>query len=232
MEPGSKKHILEEIQRFIDETDSSMRAISLEAGLGEGAVRDLFRKPKVMPTIETVGKLATAMGMEPAELAGWSRRRLPGRRRAGGMKVIGEVAAGMWHDLSGVDEPPNQDHDVPFHGRYDQEAQYGLLVRGTSINKIAAPGDILQCVDVGISGIAAQHDDLVIVERRRAQAGQKEVTAKRFRRRRDGVVELWPESTDEKWSTPLVLDPKAAPDGDEVAVIAVVVAVYKPLRRN
>ena len=99
------------------------------------------------------------------------------------------------------------------------------------MNKIAQPGDVLQCVDLGISGLEPQQEDLVIVERRRAQAGQKEVTAKRYRIK-GRVIELAPESDDKRWTSSLLLDPKKASDDEEIAIIAIVVGVYKPLKRK
>ena len=188
-----------------------------------------------MPTLETIEKLAPILKYEPQELAGWVDRTRPRRRRGrefGSLKIIGEVAAGHWLEVDVVDEPKHDEtYPVPFDPRYPEEAQYGLVVRGTSINKIAQPGEILQCVDLGISGLEPQHDDLVIVERRRLQAGQKEVTAKRFRTK-GRIVELSPESDDKRWAKPLVLDPKKAQEDEEIAVIAIVVGVYKPLKRK
>lgn len=72
--------------------------------------------------------------------------------------------------------------------------------------------------------------DFVIVERRRAQASQREVTAKRIHRRGRLIV-LFPDSTEAKWK-PIEFDPKAQATEDEtVEVIAIVLAIYKPLRK-
>jgi SOS-response transcriptional repressor LexA len=144
--------------------------------------------------------------------------------------IRGEVAAGLWLELDGADEIEFEDIAVPFHQKWPAESQYGLIVRGTSINLVAQPGDVLQCVDLGIAGVEAADGDLIIVERRRAQAGQHEVTAKRFRRR-GKCIELAPESSDRRWSEPLVLDPRRAPDDEEIAIIAIVVGVYRQLKR-
>ena len=144
--------------------------------------------------------------------------------------IIGEVAAGHWLEIDAVDEPKHDEAcTIPLDPRFPEKAQYGLVVRGTSINKVAGPGEVLHCVDLGISGLEPQQEDLVIIERRRAQAGQKEVTAKRYRTK-GRVVELSPESDDKRWATPLLLDPNKAKEDEEVAIIAIVVGVYKPLR--
>lgn len=225
----SKRELLRRLDEGLKKTKLSDHAASLKAGLGKDAIRDLRRKGKTMPTIETVAALAEALEMEPEYLA--FNRRSGSRPSAGALPIKGEVAAGLWLEIDGVDEPEFEDLAVPFHPNFPQDAQYGLIVRGTSINRVAQPGDVLQCLDQGIAGIEITDDDLVIVERRRAQAGQKEVTAKRFRRR-GKVIELAPDSTDKRWAEPIVLDPVKAHDGEEIAIIAVVIGIYKPLKKR
>lgn len=154
-----------------------------------------------------------------------------GRPTPQSLPIMGEVAAGHWFEIDSVDEPKYYELVIaPFDPRYPKESQYGLIVRGTSINRIAQPGEILQCIDIGISGLEPREDDLVIVERRRSQAGQKEVTAKRYRKQ-GHLIELSPESDDKRWTKPLVLNQKTAPEGEEIAIIAIVVGVYKTLRK-
>lgn len=153
---------------------------------------------------------------------------------AGGTGAIptrGEVAAGQWLDLDvELDSTVFEQFPISADARYPFDAQYGLIVRGTSINKVANNGDVLHCLDLGLAAVEPDDDDIVIVERRRAQLGQKEVTAKRITRR-GKVVILSPDSSDSKWK-PIRLDPKHATEDEEVAVVAVVLAVYKPLRKR
>jgi SOS-response transcriptional repressor LexA len=158
---------------------------------------------------------------------------LPGSRapKTGPIPTKGEVAAGQWLDLDVELDPRDfEQYPITADPKYPHEAQYGLIVRGTSINRLADSGDVLHCLDLGISSVEPDENDLVIVERRRAQAGQKEVTAKRIQRRNRAIL-LVPDSTDSKWK-PIELDPKKAQDGEEVGVVALVLAVYKPLRRR
>jgi len=150
---------------------------------------------------------------------------------AGAIPTRGEVAAGQWLDID-VELTPQDFEQFPIsaHPAYPYEAQFGLIVRGTSINRIARPGNVLHCVDLGIAAVEPQQDDLVILERRRAQAGLKEVTAKLISRR-GRVTVLSPDSTDDRWK-PIELDPKKARDGEEVAIVALVIGVYTPIRRK
>lgn len=143
----------------------------------------------------------------------------------------GEVAAGTWLDLDVELRPEDfEQYPIAAHPAYPAEAQYGLLVRGTSINKVAESGDVLHCLDLGIVPVEPQTDDYVIAERRRYQAGQKEVTAKRISRR-GRVVVLSPHSTDERWK-PIEFDPAKQKDEEEVAIVAIVLAFYRPVRKR
>ena len=229
----SNRAILKRIYEALERTKQTPRSASLKAGLGPDGIRNWERDEKILPRIDTLEKLAPVLDLEPEVLAGWAaaRRRSGKSETARALKIIGEVAAGLWLEIDALGETEYDAYPVPYHPSYAEEAQYGLIVRGTSMNRIAQPGDVLQCVDIGISGLSPREDDLVIVERRRIQAGQKEVTAKRYRAK-GRIIELAPESDDKRWTTPLILDPKKAPEGEEIAIIAIVVGVYKPLRRK
>lgn len=222
--------ILERINLRLNALGLSAHRASQRARLGPDAIRDLKRDPEVMPRLDTLEALAPVLETTPEWLA-FGIGSGEGSEAPGGVPVIGEVAAGLWFDVDGsVDVPKFEQHPLPVDRRYPIASQFGLIVRGSSINLVARDGEILHCVDLGITGIEPQDGDLVIVERRRAQGSQKEVTAKRVRRR-GKVVELHPDSDDARWKRPIELDPKNAPDGEEIAIVAIVIAVYRPLRR-
>lgn len=144
----------------------------------------------------------------------------------------GEVAAGRWLDLDvDTDGLDYEQFPIAAHPGYPFDAQYGLVVRGTSINRVAKTGEVLHCIDVGISGIVAVEEDIVIVLRRRHQDGLREVTAKRLRKR-GNVMILAPDSTDPRWQQPIELDTDNPPEDEDVSVIAVVIGKYEPLRKR
>lgn len=143
----------------------------------------------------------------------------------------GEVAAGRWLDLDvDLDATDFQQYPIAPDPGYPAESQYGLIVRGSSMNRIARPGDVLHCVDTAIAGIEAREDDIVIVQRRRQQEGQQEVTAKRLQKRGNTLL-LVPDSTDPRWK-PLELDTQNPPDGEDIIVVAVVIGRYEPFRNR
>lgn len=207
-------------------------AASQEAGLGKSFIRDIGRRG-AMPSAVNLARLAGALGVAPEWLLGNDQASAgasaPARSAAGapGAPYLGEVAAGQWLEIAPFDPDPAASIPV-LDMRYPASAQYALGVRGTSINRVARPGSILLCVDLARAGIEISNGDLVVVQRKRAQGGLVEVTAKRFRRRSSTVVELTPESDDPRWRDPIVLDDAKARDDEEVAVIALVTGVYRP----
>lgn len=143
--------------------------------------------------------------------------------------VLGEVAAGMWIDARAADlrteEIPVSQFMIDTH--YPIQAQFDLIVRGTSINRVAPDGFYLRCVDTDEAGIQAQHGDLVIVRRTR-DFHLWETTARRLKIA-DGQQQLWPESDDPLWTEPLVIPRgEGGIPGDEITIIAVVIHIYSP----
>lgn len=157
---------------------------------------------------------------------------LTGRRgRTGPIPTIGEMAAGQWLDLD-VELAVGDYEQFPIAAdpRFASEAQYGLIVRGSSINRLATAGDVLHCLDTSKAQIEPSEDDLVIVERKRAAAGQREVSAKRLRRRGRTII-LAPDSTEPRWK-PIEIDAGHQTGEETVEVIALVLAIYKPLKQH
>lgn len=146
-----------------------------------------------------------------------------------GLRVLGEVAAGVWLEVDPISQydEPLFEVPVPEDSRFPKGAVYGLLVRGTSLNKIADDGDILVCLDRASAGFDIADDDLVIVERVRAQDGLREVSAKRARRINGHKLELWPESTDPRFQDPIST---SVVGDDHIRIIARVEWIFKDVR--
>lgn len=164
----------------------------------------------------------------PSDLSGVGVLDFQLRAAPGAIPVMGEVAAGVWREVEATDVSPFEPVPVAPNSKYPAGAQYGLVVRGTSMNRIAVDGDVLVCLSVDVTEPA--DNDLVIFERCRAQEGLRETTVKRLRFR-DGVMELWPESDDPRFQEPIRIAGDT-PEGDEAGrVIAVVDWIYRPVRR-
>ena len=136
--------------------------------------------------------------------------------------IIGIVRAGAWQDINAGDESVYE--VVPAAPDAPAEWQYAFTVEGTSLDKIAQPGDILVCLDAIKSHVDIKDGDLVVVERSRFGGQMVERTAKRIRRSISGI-ELWPESNDPAYQEPLLLD--GLKDGDVVEIRAKVLWIMK-----
>ncbi len=176
-----------------------------------------------LPTLRTISKLAAALGTSPAWLAFGVPEAVESTSE---VPVKGEVAAGRFRFVGHSDEAEFSPTSVPADSQYSQQAQYDLVVRGTSINEIARDGDYLRCVD--LLDHRANNGELVIVEQLSAD-GAVEATAKIVYRRADHV-ELWPLSDDPKWQSPIVVPRDRTATDREIRIVARVLFMHRPIR--
>jgi phage repressor protein C with HTH and peptisase S24 domain len=104
------------------------------------------------------------------------------------------------------------------------KVSYALRVRGNSMDKVAPDGSYLMCAALKDTDMGIENGDLVIVERLQAQRSLHEVTVKRVRRKKDGLV-LLPESTDPRWKPVEIHSGNTSSEDMEVRVLAHVVWV-------
>lgn len=190
------------------------------AGLGDSYVRDILRGRTRVPNAENIEKLAAALETTPAFLMGREDTADSTLRtvsaKVEGVPVLGRVAANTWYTADDlVDENSAEVERVPSVSGYPLEWQFGLIVDGNCLNKIALDGDRLVCLDLIKAQVDIAEGDLVVVERLRFGGQMRQRTAKRVRRTTAGF-ELWPESTDPAHQDPIKLDD--ATDGDEIRV--------------
>lgn len=142
------------------------------------------------------------------------------------INVIGKVAANNWIDVEHMDFDYSDVFQVPTVSGYPPHLQFALIVDGNCLNKIAANGDVLVCLNLQSSDITPEPDDLVIVERRRYGGQMIERTAKRLKKTTSGL-ELWPESNDLAHQEPISLNTDHANDGIEVQIIGKVLWILR-----
>lgn len=239
--------IRDRIQARLDALAITPRAASISAGMSPDAIRGIFRNADSSPTVETLTKLAGALKTTPEWLAFGvdediaKAQEETAKQEPAFLPVIGEVAAGRWLEADDhVDAPEYDPVPVQPDSRWRKEDQYGLLVRGTSLNRIALDGDILACVNAIAARYKPREDDLVIVEMRRNAGLLRQRTAKRYMRQ-GTHVELWPDSDDPRWQKPIIIPHglnalESALDDDEgridVSIIALVTWVHRPIQRR
>lgn len=200
-----------------------------KAGLGDSFVRDILRGKTRSPSAVNLAKLASALHSTPEALLGRPIGESTIRAvsaKVQGVPVLGKVSASAWYTVD--DAEPEIDEDnverVPSVSGYPVDWQFGMIVEGNCLNKIAADGDRLVCLDLIKSQIDIQEDDLVIIERRKFDGQMRQITAKRVRRTREGY-ELWPESTDPAHQEPIKLDGKLL--GEEIRLWAKVLWILR-----
>ncbi|RAI40132.1 phage repressor protein [Rhodoplanes roseus] len=88
--------VYERIARRLAEIGKAELAAAVEAGLGRDAIRDIRRKPKNLPSIRTIERLAPVLRTTPSWLAFGEGEEEPRAKREGQrvVRVVGYVGAG------------------------------------------------------------------------------------------------------------------------------------------
>lgn len=137
------------------------------------------------------------------------------------IKVVGEVAAGIWHEMGHMDFDI---FEIPYayntDSRWPAEALSALIVRGESINRKAQDGDKVVMLDYGQAPRKFRDGDWVVARRERGDLA--ETTVKQVRGSPVKGWQLWPDSTDPRYQEPIPLD------GEFVHVIGFVLDFIKP----
>lgn len=194
----------------------SQAALAIKTGVSRPAVTQ-WENNQTVPDRERLRKLSEVLGVSES----WLLEGVEDMARQGGqlMPVRGEVAAGVWREaVSDLELSPIP---VSAHPDFPASSQYALLVRGDSINKIAADGDYLHVVDVQSAGVSIRDGDLVIVLKH--QHGLTEATAKRLVAK-NGTRQLVAESTNPQFSGVIPLSPADA--ATEIVISAKVIGKY------
>ena len=195
-------------------------------GLYESGKRPGIFRPEVQR------KLAKALGVTPADLLE-ARRALDGpaaerrpmaeirefrpKAAAGDLIIRDRVQAGAFlvaDDLSQLEPRP---YPALRDSRYPAAEQWLSQVVGDSVNLLGIiEGDLVHCVSAIDIGYTPRTGDIVEVERLRFGGRMRELTVKQVEVTTEGVV-LWPRSTNEQFSAPVVLTDGLA-DGEEAEV--------------
>lgn len=143
------------------------------------------------------------------------------------IQVIGAVQAGAWVEAVEWDESERYPSPVAAEARFSHLPQFGLEVRGPSMNELYPPGSIITCVKLIDLGRDPRPGEKVICQRR-TDLGF-EATVKELRLDESGVYWLWPRSSDPNFQQPLRLPPpNEADENEDVRLVALVVGSYRP----
>jgi len=148
-------------------------------------------------------------------------------RAATALELKGQVAAGLWMEAGLFETDAARKTSIAGDLRFPSESQYLLQINGESLNRIARNGDFVLCLDFLDAGIEIKSGDLVVVERSRDGGHTIERTAKRIVRR-NGLIELQPESDDPRFQEPIIFN-EHDEEATEVRIIAKVLSVIRQI---
>lgn len=246
---GKNPKLLNNLKRLREAAGMTQEAAAEAFGLSKGGYIKIEDGDRGLKS-DRIAKAAAIFGVSPGDILAPGTEQLlddieiaqaaTAARTPAFLTVIGEVAAGRWLEVDDfIDEPAFDAVSVAPDPRWPVEHQYGLVVRGESLNKFAVDGDVLVCVAAIPTRYQPKNGDLVIVEMRRSAGLLRQRTAKRFLRQ-ETHVELWPDSDHARWQKPIII-PKAQTaleylmedeDGRiDVTVVAFVTTAVRPVQR-
>jgi SOS-response transcriptional repressor LexA len=201
------------VQKLLDQTGFNITQLARAAGLNPATLTRFMNSPVHKPNLSatTLAKLEIYAGLGNSP----NISTLHVRKRTVRLRVRGIAAAGLWRDISVLDQASTEEIPVIENHRYAGRTQYALKVEGSSVNRRISDGDYAICVAWDEIGGEPQDGQYVHVERTRG--GLQEVTIKMVRVLDSGSVELW--------QTPLDL---SHPDSDtEVVIRGLVIGSFR-----
>lgn len=195
-----------------------------KAGLGDSFVRDILRGKTRSPSADNLNKLASALETTPDQLMTGGER--SAEMEVGGLVVLSDVTAGIWLEVTTLDEIDDEDRDrIPAarDRRFPRARQYALRVRGDSMDEEFPDGSYVTCVDFWETGLSPRAGLTVHVERTRAGGQLVEITLKMIESI-DGQLFLVPKSSNPKWK-PVPID---GTEDTEVKIKGLVTGGWKP----
>jgi repressor LexA len=142
--------------------------------------------------------------------------------------VKGEVQAGIWKHVFISDDPEDWGvAPVAAVPAFRQYAQYGLRVRGPSMNELYPDGSVVVCVDLLELGRDPIPGERVVCLRR--EGDEFEATIKELQRDADGTYLLYPRSTDPNFRHPwrLTASRDFGAETEDIRIVALVVGSYR-----
>lgn len=149
-------------------------------------------------------------------------------RKPSYVRVVGEVAAGQWREVTYSDF---DEFNIPvvIDCRWNPQDVFALVVKGNSINRQAKDGSYVVCLQAYAAPRGMKDGDWIVVERVRGDL--VETTVKKAVALQDGGWSLRPDSDDPRHQEDIPLDATRCAGCDEVRVSAYVLDFIKPATR-
>lgn len=148
------------------------------------------------------------------------------------VEVIGFVQAGVFSEALEWQFSDRYGITCPDDGYPDCLPRYALEVRGESMNRVFSAGSVVCVIDFFDLGREPETGDFVVVHRRDPYGPGMEATIKALQVREDGVICLWPQSTDPNFQQPIILPKRDSGAADcagapDVQIKSLVVGMMK-----
>lgn len=199
-----------------------------------GKAPSLF-KPRVQKRLaEAIGATLEELTNEAAKLSGVADALTPladsrDMLDEGAMLELRDrVQASAWLRADDTSQVGSIRYPLARDPRYLYAHQWLSEVVGDSVDQLKIfNGDLVHCVDLVGSGLAAKTGDIVEVERLRFDGAERELTLKQIEITPAGYI-LWPRSSNPLWRDPLDLrDGAEQDDSVEVRIRGLVVAAIR-----
>lgn len=233
--------VAENIRKLIAFKQTTASAVSKKAGLPRDAVRDILIGKSKNPRADTILKIAQALEVDPANLMGeeelaaliYQEERKVAEEQNNGeifLPIRYEVAAGQWQTVDDLRDEPYGYAPAQRIKPYEQFPQWLERIVGDSVNKLIPDGSLVHVVDAIAIHYEPRHDDLVVVQRSRAQGSFLERSIKQVELH-PSKIELWPRSYNPRWDGPFIVATGEEGDGDEsIEIVGLVLRAYMHFR--
>ena len=144
------------------------------------------------------------------------------------VRIVGAVEAGVFLDAVEWPEHDKYRLELPIQTPYVTKSVVGFEVRGESMNLLYPAGTIIVCVPTYDIDRRPIHGERIVVFTR--QNDLMEATVKEFRIDDDGVVWLWPRSSEPAHQSPIrfgELHDRELVD-NETSIVMIVIGSYRP----
>lgn len=226
-------HLGDRIKASREAAGLSQEDLGRKVGVGQTTVGS-WERGRTEPKRVMVIRIAKALDVPLADIEGVAETAAPEPRADQRLilqflPVRYRVRAGLWEEIGSEEPIDDYDYAVAPNPRFGAFTQWLELVVGDSANLLIPDKHLAHVVDAQEMGYAPQHEDVVVVERRRDGGGTRERTIKQVEITPDGEIQLWPRSTNPKWSSPIDFA-DGARNGEEIEAIVVglVIGSYNP----
>lgn len=223
--------INERIKELIEDRGTNPFALGRDAGVNQGTVKSILKGQSADPGVLKVYALARSLKttiedlIDMPSLHPFTEGKSP-ESKTSTLPICFETGAGAWieqddYAQDGLGEAVGELLPEFFNCR-----QWFERLTGDSMNKIMPTGSLMQVVsfeDIYLKrgGYELQEGDIVIVERTRDHGFLRERSAKQVQYT-NGIPELWPRSTNPRWSKPITLNDHPQDDSVTVTVVGLV----------